>query len=253
MSIYMRVTNLSHKLLSLLIIVGVMGAGNVQAEHTFNQLSLQFKKGQVLQLIAPVSLPGKESVRRAYYQNAIPLAESYGFANLGQLSITQKIVGDFKPGAFIVGSWPSVKSFDDFAALPEWPKLKQQRIQGWEELKLYNDRVEQDIELTFHQNKYYTVAFAWFSKDNPQDYLNYLKGIETAVAQVGGKFIYKMLAPTLEAHASPLIAPDQITFVEWESADGLKKLQAHPDYQAFSPLFKTGISKFELFRIAPSV
>lgn len=250
---YLSVTYLNQCVAKIFFFVLLCSAGAVQANKSVDTLTLSFKKGQVLQLIAPVNLEGKESVRRHYYQTAIPLAESYGFANLGQLSVTQKIVGDFEPGAFVIGSWPSVKSFDDFAALPEWPELKQQRAQGWEELKLYNDQVEKDLELVFRQSKFYTVAFAWFNPENPNDYLKYLKSIEGIVNQMGGKFIHKMRSPTLEAHNSPKIAPDQITFVEWDSEDGLKNLLAHPEYEMFSGFFKSGISKFEMFRIAPNV
>jgi uncharacterized protein (DUF1330 family) len=97
-----------------------------------------------------------------------------------------------------------------------------------------------------HFAKFYTIAIAWFNPENPNDYLDYLSKIEPSLRQVGGRFMYKMINPSFEVHGSNSTPPNQVTIVEWNSADGLNELQANDEYQEYTQLLASGLVNIEL-------
>ncbi|MFT6270609.1 MAG: hypothetical protein ACJAVV_003448 [Alphaproteobacteria bacterium] len=75
--------------------------------------------------------------------------------------------------------------------------------------------------------------------------MTYLKNNEKPLAEVGVRFMHKMVNPSFEVHATDPTPPNQITIVEWDSADGLNKPQANDVYQEHTHLLRTGTSRFE--------
>ncbi|MDT0626719.1 hypothetical protein [Alteromonas sp. W364] len=227
-----------------------------QPSDDIQTLMVHFEPKQMIQLISPdtsISKNTKEAakLRGKYYQEAIPLAQSFGFKNHVQLNVTNTLVGSTKPTALILSSWPSVATFDEFSALPEWPKLKEMRKNAWDELSLYNAEIDHATILTFREDKYYTVLFAWINPEHPSDYLAYLAGIETALNRIGGTFMLKLKEPSIEVHASENNPPFQITFVEWDTKDGFTKLSKQEDYKRYTNLRDSGLRKVEFHQIKP--
>lgn len=221
-------------------------------------LLVHFEPHQMLQLIAPITDVSKNNeegvkLRNQYYQTAIPLAQQYGFKNLGQLAVTETIVGDFRPGAYVIGSWPSLKAFDEFANLPEWATLKTLRLEAWDELKLFNTEIKAPLNQSFREDKFYTVVFAWNNPQNPDNYSAYLEGIEPALNRVGGRFMLKIKQPSMESHDPNAVPPNQITFVEWNTKNGFATLQQQEDYKRFIALRDSGLQKIEFHRLAPRI
>lgn len=205
------------------------------------------ERGQVLQIIAPQSRSDGEAARAAYYEYTLPRAESLGFRRRGQLNVRQKVVSDFEPDAFIFFSWPDQASLDTFAAQPDWTAVEASRPEGWDELRIYSVVLNEDLSLQFDPDKHYTVVVAWFDEQGEADYDRYLDGIEPAMQRAGGRFIYKMQTPVMEAHNSPPEAPGQITLVEWDSADGFAQVQQSQEYRDHQKYFATGVDRFEFY------
>ncbi len=209
--------------------------------------SVEMQRGEVLQIIASQARKGGEAAARSYGQTAFPIASSFGFQRLGQLNVSRNVFSDFEPEVFSFFSWPDQASADAFAAHPDWPAIKATRPDAWSELKVYSVELQEDLSLNFDPAKHYTVVVAWTDGANAGDYARYLSGIEPAITRAGGRFIYKMKQPSLEAHASPPEAPAQLTFVEWESTDGFDQVQQSPEYQAHSQYFTSGVSRVEFY------
>lgn len=226
---------------------------NSDIAESSSPLTIEVKKGEVLQLIAPQARADGNSARQAYYDKVFPIAESFGYKRLGQLNVKQKVISDYDPGAFIFYSWPDEKAEDDLYSHPDWPALKAVRPEAWTELKIYSDTLDEDLTLNFDPAKHYTVVVAWFDPAHPGDYERYLSGIESAVTREGGRFIYKMRRPRFEAHASSLAAPGQITFVEWNSSSGFARVQKSDEYKANAKFFNSGLESFEFYWLTPSV
>lgn len=216
-------------------------------ESHHHGFKVEMERGQVLQLIAPQSRPDGEAARKAYYDYALPRAGELGFRRHGQLNVRQKVISDFDPGAFIFFSWPDQASLDAFSSQPDWNAVKASRPEGWDELKIYTIELTQDLSLQFDPEKHYTVVVAWLDQDGASDYDRYLDGIEPAMQRAGGRFIYKMRSPMLEAHNSAPEAPGQITLVEWNSSDGFAKVQQSQEYLDHRQYFASGVDRFEFY------
>jgi uncharacterized protein (DUF1330 family) len=210
-------------------------------------VTVELRKGEVLQVIAPEAREGGLEARRSYYRDVILIAENYGFRRLGQLDVEQKVVGEFDPGAFIFFSWPSAVNAQAFLDRPDLPEIRARRPDGWHELKIFDDLVEENTTLILDPNKDYSIVVAWFDPANPGDYRRYLEGIEPAVEREGGRFIYKMRNPTLETNANSEAAPGQITFVEWADREGFVRVQKTPEYLAHRSYFASGTTRFEFY------
>jgi hypothetical protein len=148
--------------------------------HATNQAAIEQRltvaKGQVFSIVAPdVKDDGKAAISE-YYQQAFPLAESFGLKRHFGLSSTS-LVGNYAADGFIFFSWPDEASENKFITHPKWPEIKALRPKGWDELRIYSSTVERDIDITFDSRKFYTLAVAWFNPENPNDYNTYLDAL----------------------------------------------------------------------------
>lgn len=235
---------------SLVALCGTAYTSYAQEAHdtsapTKQGFTLKADKGQVIQLIAPDAREGAQAARQKYYDATSPLSGPLGFTRIGQLNVSRKIISDYDPGAFIFFSWPDEASYQELQNDPRWPALSATRPDGWDELKIYSLKLEEDLAINFDPAKHYTVVVAWL--EDAGDYDRYLDGIEPAMARAGGRFVYKMRGATMEAHNSPPGAPGQITFVEWDNEEGFAKVQQSPEYQAHQQFFRTGVERFEFY------
>lgn len=218
-------------------------------------VQLDFKKGQVLSFTVIDSKKGAAATaaRDEYYEKAFPLAGQFGLSRDIGFNVVAVPVGAFKPHAVVLFSWPTADAEKQFSAHPDWPPIKAMRPDIWDELRVYNDVLKQDMSLTFNAEKTYTLAAAWINPKHPNDYEKYLSGIQTAVTESGGRFIYKMQNPSFEAHAAPQGAPDQVLLVEWDTADGLQKFGASAGFKANAKYLGSGTSLFELSVLSPTI
>lgn len=218
-------------------------------------LDVTLQKNNLLSIINPKTRQSESAKAglKVYYEKAIPLAQSYGYQNHGVLRVTETVVGDKEPGVFVLASWPSNEADINFESDPRWLEYKGLRSQIWHELNFYKAPIDNAKTLSFAQDKHYSVAFAWLDKQNPTDYQDYLQGIQTAVSDLGGKFIHSMKAPRFVTLNSALPGPDQITFVQWDDEQGLTDLQKSEGFKRNVHLLSSGTKRFELYRIQPVI
>ncbi len=216
---------------------------------------LNFKKGQILSFTVIENKKGEAATtaRNNYYKTAFPLASQFGLSRDMGFDVVAVPVGDFKPQAVALFSWPSAEAERNFNAHPDWPAIKATRPDAWDELRIYNDVLKNDMSLSFDASKTYTLAAAWINPEHPNDYEKYLSGIQSTVTESGGRFIYKMYNPAFEAHAAPQGAPDRVLLVEWDTPDGLQKLVSSTGYKANTKYLSSGTKLFELSVLTPII
>ncbi|MEO1047325.1 MAG: hypothetical protein AAFW59_03255 [Pseudomonadota bacterium] len=209
--------------------------------------TLELKQGQVLQLVVPEESEEGSAARQTYYQNAFPIAERLGYQNEGMLTVRQKVRSDYDPNVFVFFSWPDAEAVRGYRSNPRFAEFKELRREAWRELKIYDAEIRDDLKLTFDPAKHYSALFAWLDPETRSDYTSYLEGIEPAVTRAGGRFIYKMYDPYMQALNEPSDGPGQITFVEWETEDGFAKVQQSPEYREHQSQFASSVQKFEFY------
>lgn len=216
-------------------------------------LEIPLNKGMLFSLINPKNNPSEEAKEKLkiYYDKALPLAREYGYKSHGPLRVSEKLAGNRDLSLLIAATWPSENADFTFEGLEQWQKYKDMRPAIWDELNFYKAVNEKTKTLRFSENKFYTIAFAYFDDKFPNDYQTYMEGIQSAVAQAGGKFIHKMSQPRFVSHTPSLSAPNEINIVEWDSYDGLAKFQKSEGFLDYAHFLNSGTEKFELYRIAP--
>ncbi|QTD57150.1 hypothetical protein [Parasphingorhabdus cellanae] len=211
---------------------------------------LTVAKGQYLSIIMPDAKPDADAARQSYYRQALPLGEKFGLKREVQLKVDNAVISDYEPSGLIFFSYPDHASEKQLVKQSEWPAIKAMRPAAWNELRIYSAAVEKDMDISFDPAKYYTLVVAWTNPEKPEDYQRYLSGIENAVSNAGGRFIYKMNNPTMEAHATALESPNQLTFVEWDAPNGFAKVQKTADYKSSAPYFQSGITNVEFYEMS---
>ena len=216
-------------------------------------LVLNLEPDNLLSLIQPSAKQTAEAkaALKIYYENAIPLAKTFGYRNHGTLAVTETVVGNQNPRVFVLASWPNEAADLSFESQPGWEEFKALRPVIWDQLRFYKASIQQAKTLTFSEQKFYTLALAWLDKSQPTDYAEYLRGITSTVTQVGGKFIHSMRNPRFVSHTNTETGPDEITFVEWDSLKALNHFQQSEGFRQHAPLLKSGTQRFELYRIKP--
>ncbi|MCK0129253.1 hypothetical protein [Erythrobacter sp. F6033] len=212
---------------------------------------LEYKAGQSISFVFPDNREGGEAAVAEYYRRAFPLAESFGLSRDVTLNIDRAIVGEYPATSLTVFSWPSSDAERQFTSHPDWPEIKSLRAKGWDDLRIYSDELEEDLTLRFDPDKFYTLAIAWLNPDRSKDYARYFEIIEDDVGRAGGRFMYKMIAPTFETHAFQGGAPGQLTLVEWDNPDSLRALQQTEKYREAQPFFRSGVREFEFYVLSP--
>ncbi len=256
----MKINRTSMTLVSAFALALTMPACSTMAQQSksttpsapIENTRLTVAKGQYLSIIMPdpKSDADANTIRQSYYQQALPLGAKFGLKREVQIKVDNAVISDYKPSGLIFFSYPDQASEKQLTVQPEWPAIKALRPQVWNELRIYSAAVENDLDLNFDPAKYYTLVVAWTNPENPDDYQRYLTGIENEVRNAGGRFIYKMNNPKMEAHATDLKAPGQLTFVEWDAPGGFAKVQATADYKASVPYFQSGITKIEFYEMS---
>ena len=211
---------------------------------------ISFAPGAAMQVIVAIGKENAGEIRTEYYNTAIPLARSYGFSTVARLKVDKSLVGNITAPVIVIGKWDDVERWQAFQNDPRWPALKAMRAKGWQQLDLYTKALEQPLDLKFEPGKFYTLAFASFNPEHPNDYTNYLHNIQQSLSEAGGKFIYKMIQPGFDTHSEFAQQVNQITLVEWDSAEGLQQLLASPDYLKHKHLLETGVTDFAFLRVS---
>ena len=220
------------------------------AQEERGELVVHFYPGAVMQLIAPVTDPAKRALRDSYFKKNGDTARSYGYQQDGVLVVKETLLGDFKPNVFVVSHWSSLKAQKAFQSLAQFTDVKSLRRQAWEALRLYDHELDAPLTLTFKKDKTYTLAFAWTNPEKPSEYFDYINSLPPLLDKVGGRFLYKINNSVLSAHDSNALAPQQITLVEWDTSDGVEKLQALPEFASLSEQLRNGTVRFELHKVA---
>ena len=218
-------------------------------------VTVKLNKNSLLSIINPIVRQddAAKQALKVYYEKALPMAESYGYRNHGSLLVTETFAGSDEPKLFVVASWPDEAADFAFESAPEWKKYKPLRPKIWQTLNFYKAPSQQEKDLSFRQDKHYTIAFAWFNQQNPGDYHEYLENIETTVNQLGGSFIHSMQSPRFVSHNEGQKGPDEITFVEWDSESALNQFKDSETFRQYSPLLRSGTERFELYRVKPNI
>lgn len=236
-----------------LLMVPTQEAAAVQTDNSVERLELNYEAGQLITISASINRAGDDAAeaRRTYFERVLPIAGPLGLRRDGSLRPTETVRGNFHPAGLSFFSWPSAEAEASLSAHPDWSAIKALRPIAWDELRLYSVVLEEDLELVFRSDRFYTVAVGWIDAEYPGSYDQYLDTIAPALAEMGARFMYRMESPRFERNNPDTPAPDRMVFVEWQNADDLELFLGSEAFSLAAPLLIDGLSRFELHRVAP--
>jgi heme-degrading monooxygenase HmoA/uncharacterized protein (DUF1330 family) len=233
-----------------LVLTLLLNISRVKAQEEDDAWVVHFYPGSVLQLIAPVTDPAKRALRDKYFKTNAETAIAHGYQQDGVLIVDETLIGDFSPNVFVVSHWSSLKAQKTFQSLAQFKDVKSLRREAWEELKLYDHELDKPLTLTFKKDKTYTLAFAWTNPEHPSDYYRYMQSLPPLLEEVGGRFVYQINNAVISAHNPDSLPPQQITLVEWDTKDGVEKLQQLPTFSELAKQLRSGTTRFELHKVS---
>ena len=221
---------------------------SVAAKTEATTLQVDFDRGELMSIISIVPKSGEAAagVRSAYLRDAFKLSAEYGLRPMGNLVVSDVIIGKFSPGAVAFYAWPSIEAEARFNADSRWSPIRATRPGGWDELRIHDVVSEQKQSIVFSSDRFYTLATAWVDPQQPDDYEHYLSRIEDAVAAAGGRFVFEMVQPAFTSLLEDAATPSRLTVVEWEAPESLDRFLASKDFERHSPLLYSGTTAFEL-------
>lgn len=222
------------------------------AEQPAAPVEITLEKGELLSIISVIPKTGDDAdaARAEYYATAFPLAQQYGLKREGQLRVIAAPVGKHDSKGIIFFSWPSLAAEASLEKEAAWPGIKALRPKAWEDLRIFTKELDEDLTLSFKADKTYTIAMAWTNPENPNDYDIYMDGIKEAVAEVGGRFMYKMFDPKFESHKLKDGAPGQVTLVEWDTPEGLANFGDTQGFKDNVKYLTSGVTRFEILALS---
>ncbi len=212
--------------------------------------TVHLKKGQLISLITSITKSGPEAeqLRGQYFQKMFPIAAGLGFKEEGSFVIEKFRTGDYKPyPAMSFFSWPNREAHKKFENHPEWPQLQKMRASIWDELRVCQALVEQDITLIFEQGRTYNVSFLWLNKNNPGDFKKYRDSMKQTVSELGGEYFLQLPGVSYHSFLEPSPPPDIILITEWPNPEAHQKYLQSEAFKKNVHYFQSGVAKFNSF------
>ena len=231
----------------------VASAHDSAATASVKSVTINLPKQALFSVIAPDTKATDEATQayQIFRSRALSLAAEYGFTLHGSFALNGAAIGSFEPQGFLLTSWPSQEAFDSFQHDPRWAEFDALRPTIWNDIRYYRDVQEDGLSLTLKSNKFYTLAIAHTNPANPGDYDQYLSNLKDEVEKNGGRFILKLSDPSLES-LSGATPPNQLTFIEWDDAEGVDRLLGSDVYKATRHLAASGTTELSFYRLKPS-
>lgn len=193
-------------LLYLLVLIAPLS----QAKNSFT-----IKGEQVIDLLYLNDIPGNEQAKKQYFKDIGPVGRALGYKPLFAFFIKEKPVqGNYFPNVLAIAAWPGdmhnrMQLFDQL--LKKVPDIHQRRFDVWSSFHMTNYYIENDLTLSFDDEKRYVIAGFW-QHDNAQSKA-LMNSYQASVNKAGGQV---MMA--LTGGSSPfgyMYNPDFTVITEW--------------------------------------
>ena len=197
----------------LLLIVLAVFFSNAKAQN--NSIQIEYKKGEVLDIILNTTQSDSEEAYNRYRKTAIPIAFEYSFQLMPVFDIVEAKLGLSVPSNFILGKWDSIKKREDFLKniVSRLPDFHEQRKNLFTDFVLTYYELEKDVSFHVNKEKYNVATSFW--KDDEKSYTTFVHDWKDKVEELGGKIILELSngnSPT-----GYYYNPDSFILVEWET------------------------------------
>ncbi len=209
--------NLKTAMSALFFLTGVF-----QLSSQKNLYTLEFKKGEVLDILLLANNPDIGPLFERYKKTAFPVAAKHSYQPMPGFAIKKTIQGSDQANTFIFGKWDSLKKREAFldAIVPAVPDFHEQRKKIWSYFALAYYEVPSNTTFTIDRSKYNVVTSYWIKSQNVKQIINNQK---THISKHKGKQI--LLLQNGKTPKGYEYDPAVTIITQWESQEAFEKSQ----------------------------
>lgn len=219
-----------------------------QAGGYVKEANIIFKTNKVIEIAYASVEGGKESqLGEEYFPKILPLAAKYGGKMLGSFQVTSVTGGEIQPQMIVIFEWPNIAARDKLLSDSEAQKLFPIRDDALTFIKLAYFTVDEDVTVTFREDKTYEFFNAWLTPEAETALPEYFKQSEEVKKKYGPPAFVASLKPLKNlTKESYLLQPHMTGIVEWNSTNAYYGLIADPEFKKAAPLLEKSLSRIDM-------
>lgn len=184
---------------------------NAQSESK----TLQFKKGEVLDILLLTGKPEIGTLFPRYKETAFAFALETGYQPQPLFSIAETTQGGIQPSSFVFGKWTAVRSRERFLneIVTNVPDFHEQRRAMWSSFYLAYFDMPKDVSFEVDPQKTVVVTAYW--KKSDIEFQKFKRTWLKKAANQGGKVLLELT--DAQSSVGYMYTPDYVILTEWKS------------------------------------
>lgn len=215
-------------------------------ENVPKEAKIFFKTGKIIEIAYASVEGGKEPQLGEYFSKILPLAKKYGGKMLGSLQVTAVTNGEIYPQMIAIFEWPRMAARDELLADSEAQKLFPIRDEALTFIKLAYFTVDEDVTITFREDKRYEFFNAWLTPEAETALPEYFKQSEEVKKKYGPPTFLATLKPLELPKEDYLLQPHMAGIVEWNNTKTYYGLIADPEFKKAAPLLDKSLTRIDM-------
>jgi hypothetical protein len=209
---------------SLLSILAVLSfTSTVQAAD----YTLALQKGETFCFVSATEMSNvDESVIGRYFSEVFPLATKYGMQDRGAFDIVKTINSDYPAKFQSFFTFPSPQHKRDFSKEATWPELRELRTIAWDNLRILDYDVMEDVTIEMDSDKVYVMVWVWTKPDRFDDFVKIKDSLLALEVENGSRIVAQFDADKNNPAYYTLgveQAPDFVMLTEWDTIEQYDK------------------------------
>ncbi|WP_128755289.1 hypothetical protein [Aquimarina sediminis] len=216
-------------------------------EDKVREANILFKAGKVIEIAYATVEGGKNAqLNKEYFSKILPIAAKYEGKMLGSLQVTAVVDGEVVPQMIAIFEWPNIEARDKLLADKKAQKLFPTRDAILTSIKLAYFTVDEDVSVTFREDKTYEFFNAWLTPEAEKLLPKYFQKSENVKKKYGPPSFVASLKPLKGLPgADYLLQPHMAGIVEWNNTNAYYGLIADPEFKKVAPLLMKSLSRID--------
>ncbi|MCZ6898722.1 MAG: hypothetical protein O7F74_00650 [Bacteroidetes bacterium] len=218
------------------------------AEDNVKEASITFRSGKVIE-IAYISVEGGKEAQlgNEYFPKILPIGAKYGAKMLGSFQVTAVTGGEIQPQMIAIFEWPNLAARYKFLADKDAKKLFPIRDDAITFFKQAYFSVDEDVAVTFREDKTYEFFNAWLTPEAKTALPEYFKRSEEVKKKYGPPAFLASLKPLKNAPKEDyVLQPHRAAIVEWNNTNTYFGLIADPEFKKAVPLLEKSLTRLDM-------
>lgn len=199
---------------NVFIVLATFVWGGIVANAQTEVKKLDFKKGEVLDILLFNGKPELGKLFPRYKETAFAFALQTGYQPQPLLSVLETTQGGYQPGSFVFGKWTNLNSREKFLKeiTTKVPDFHQQRRAMWSTFYLAYYEMENDVTFEIDPSKVIVATAYW--KDGDAQFNGFKKEWLKKAERNGAKILLELI--DAKSSTGYMYKPNYVVLTEWK-------------------------------------